>query len=1020
VNPNDTRDLIYELARHVTGEIRFDSLTRLLYSTDASIYRVDPIGVVLPRSAEDVVATVETAARYGVPVLPRGGGSSLAGQAVNHALVIDTSKYMHDIVEVNVEERWVRVQPGMTLDRLNAALAVHNLKYGPDPSSSNRATVGGTLGNNGTGAHSILYGMSVRQTAEVDAVLADGALAHLAPTTRAQVAALAGSPGLLGRIYTQVPGLLERYADAIHTDYPRTWRRAGGYNLDYVYPGGPNLAKLMAGSEGTLGVIVEAKLNLHLLPRTKGLVIVEFGSLVAAMEAVPAILETEPSAIELNDEQLLHMASTVPGFARKLTFIQGQPAALLVVEYYGEERSDLTAQIDGLIGRLRAQGHGDVYTPILDPRGMANVWQVRKDAVGLLMSRPGNYKPIAFIEDVAVPVDELPSFVSELKALVAEHGTEAAIYGHASAGCLHVRPLINQKDAASLAAMASILGGTVELIVAHGGALSGEHGAGRARSPFNRQIYGPRLYEAFRELKAIFDPDGLLNPGNLVDSPGPLEHLRYGPDYAVTVPETGLSYHRHLGFDGAIEMCNGQGVCRKVDAGAMCPSYQASREELHSTRGRSNVLRAAISGRLPGGLMDPAVKAALDLCLACKSCKAECPSTVDMAKLKYEVRYQAHKAGHVSRRDWLLGHVHLMNRIGTAFAPLSNWVMRLGVTRLVQHHVLGIHRARTMPAWARPTFMAWWRRRATMQRRRARELQRLAAKEAQGAAASQQREAVQLSTPPGTYETTPSGGDGAPLRSDGAPLPAETPRPGRNGPVVLFHETLTDANNPEVGRAAVKVLEAAGFEAIILEKRKCCGRPLLSKGFIDEARQHAAHNVALLAPYARQGIPIVGCEPSCMTMFQDDYRDLLPGPETELVAANTFLILEFLVNLAAEGRLELEFDGTPREAWVHSHCHERAVRGPQATAAALRLLPNLSVSEIDAGCCGMAGSFGFEREHYDFSLAVGEGRLFPALRALPPEAEVVLTGTSCRDQVQHAVGRHARHPIELIADALAT
>jgi FAD/FMN-containing dehydrogenase/Fe-S oxidoreductase len=958
VSDGDTHDLVSELARHVAGEVRFDRLSRLLYSTDASIYAVDPIGVVLPRTAEDVIATVETAARYRVPLLPRGGGSSLAGQAVNRALVIDTSKYMHHLLEVNPAERWARVQPGMTLDRLNAALAPHALKFGPDPSSSNRATVGGTLGNNGTGSHSILYGMSVQQTAAVEVVLADGMVAHLGPATPAQVADLARSPGLLGQLYTQVPALLDRHADAVAGDYPRTWRRAGGYNLDYLHPDRLNLAKLLAGSEGTLGVMVEATLNLHPLPPAKGLVVVEFGSLVAALEAVPIILETGPSAIELNDDHLLRMARTVPEFAKKLTFLQGQPAALLVVEYYAGERSELIAKTERLVNLLRAQGHGDVATPILDPAGMANVWQVRKDAVGLVMSRPGDYKPIAFIEDVAVPVDQLPSFVTELRALVADHGTEATIYGHASAGCLHVRPLINTKDAASLALMASILAGTADLIVAHGGALSGEHGAGRARSAFNRQIFGPRLYEAFRELKAIFDPHNLLNPGNLVDSPGPLENLRYGPAYRVSLPATGLSFARQHGLDGAIEMCNGQGVCRKVDVGAMCPSYQASREELHSTRGRANVLRAAISGRLPGGLLDPAVKQALDLCLACKSCQSECPSTVDMAKLKYEVQYQAHRRRPPSPRDWLFGHAHLLNRVGATFAPFSNWVMGLGITRLVQHHVLGIHRARTMPAWARPTFTAWWRRRTA-------------------------------------------------------------PPPGRNGQVVLFHETLTDCNNPEIGRAAVKVLEAAGFEVIVLAKRKCCGRPLLSKGFIDQARRHAAHNVALLAPYVRAGIPVVGCEPSCMTMLQDDYRDLLPGPETELVAHNSYLILEFLVKLAAEGRLALPFDGLPRRVWVHSHCHERAVRGPQATLAALQLVPDLELTAIDAGCCGMAGSFGLEREHYDFSLAVGEGRLFPALRRLPAGAEVLLTGTSCRDQVAHAVGVHPRHPIELIAGALA-
>jgi FAD/FMN-containing dehydrogenase/Fe-S oxidoreductase len=955
-------DLFHQLARRVEGELRFDKVSRLLYSTDASIYQIEPVGVVLPRTKEDVIATAEIAAQHRVALLPRGGGSSVAGQAVGKAIVLDFSKYMNRVVEVNPEGRRVRVQPGITLEVLNRALASYGLKFGPDPASGNRATVGGTLGNNGTGAHSILYGMSANQTLETEVVLADGSTIRLGSADEAQIAAHAAQDGLVGQVYRQVPELLARHDQAIRQDYPRTWRRAGGYNLDLARRGegnSLNLAKLMVGSEGTLGMMVEATLALHPLPKATGLVIVEFGGLVAAMEAVPVVLETNPSAVELNDDHLLTMTRNVPEYAKKLTFVQGDPAALLIVEYYGEETDELAARSEGLIGRLVRKRMGTAYTVIGDAKGMANVWAVRKAAVGLLMSRPGDYKPIAFIEDVAVPVDQLPSFVDQLQGLVAEHGTRAAFYGHASAGCLHVRPLINQKDAKSLGAMESILRGTADLAVTHGGALSGEHGVGLVRSAFNEQVFGPRLYQAFRELKGIFDPHGLMNPGKIVDAPAPLaSELRYGTGYRAGLPAVvGLSYERQQGLDRAIEMCNGQGVCRKLDAGAMCPSFQASREEMHSTRGRGNVLRAAISGRIPGGLTSKTVKEALDLCLACKSCKAECPSAVDMAKLKYEMLYQAQRQGKGSLRDWLMGHAHIVNQVGAAFAPLSNWVMRLGFTKLLQHHLLGIHKNRTMPVWARPTFTTWWRRRG--------------------------------------------GG-----------------RPGRNGQVVLFHETLTDTNNPEIGQAAVKVLEAAGFEVIILEKRKCCGRPLLSKGYIDEARAYAAHNVALLTPYARQGIPIVGCEPSCMTMFQDDYRDLIPCEETEVVAQNSYLITEFLAGLAEEGRLDLELEGAARGVLVHSHCHERAVRGTDGTVAALKLLPGTEVRLIDAGCCGMAGSFGLEREHYEFSLAVGEGRLFPAVRGACPEDEVLLTGTSCRDQVAHATGRRVRHPIELLAEAI--
>lgn len=1017
------QDLVNELEHSLKGEVRFDRISRLLYSTDASIYQIEPVGVVIPRNTDDVAAAAEIAARHGIALLPRGSGSSLAGQAVGQAVILDFSKYMHNMLEINPDEHWVRVQPGIALDNLNRVLADYGLKFGPDPSSGNRATIGGILGNNGTGSHSILYGMSVKQLLSARVALADGSLVSLRETGGDEVKRLAKQQGLTGRIYREIPELLERYADAIDRDYPLTWRRAGGYNLDYVptgsgEAGGMNPAKLMAGSEGTLGMIVEARLNLHRVPRAVGLVVIEFDDLMAAMEAVPEILETGPSAIELNDDNLIKSCRAIPEYAKLLTFVRGDPAALLIAEYYGEDAAGVKYQSNQLIERLQRRNTGKAFTPILDSKGMANVWKVRKNAVGLVMSRPGDFKPIAFIEDVSVPVERLPSFVAGLQKMLAEHEVQATIYGHASAGCLHVRPLINQKSAESLGVMESILQATASLIVDHHGALSGEHGAGLVRSSFNRMIYGPRLYQAFRELKAVFDPGNRMNPGKIVDAPAPLESpLRYGPEYrAAGLPSTGLSFLSQNGMDGAIEMCNGQGVCRKLGVGAMCPSFQASREEMHSTRGRANVLRAAISGRLGRGLPSPslppsvppiggegrrfskeveegfsqksgsqilplgedgrifppfggdlggaltntAVKQALDLCLACKSCKSECPSAVDMAKLKAEVQHQMHLAGKVTLRDWLLGHAHLMNRVGAAAAPFSNWVMRMGITRLLQHHLLGIHKNRTMPAWARPTFSAWWRKRSKQARQ----------------------------------------------------------TPGRNGQVVLFHETLTDYNHPQVGQAAVKVLETAGFSVIILEERKCCGRPLLSKGFIDEARKHAAHNVALLAPYARQGIPIIGCEPSCVTMFLDDYLDLLPGEETELVAKNTYLITDFLVKLAAEGRLELSFGHVKREVLVHSHCHERAVCGAGGTVQALKLSPNFRVSEIDAGCCGMAGSFGFEKEHYDFSLQVGEDRLFPAIRAAAEKTEILLTGTSCRDQVEHVLDRRVRHPIELIADAI--
>ena len=975
VRGKERDELAHELVKRVSGEVRFDPFSRVLYSTDASIYQMEPVGVVIPRSIDDVLAVVEVARDNGVPVLPRAGGTSLAGQTVNHAIVIDFSKYLNQVLEVNQEEQWARVQPGIVLEQLNKQLAQSNLQYAPDPTTANRACVGGGIGNNTCGAHSVIYGKTLDHVKELSVVLSDGAPAHFQTLDSRELESKLGGDGLESDIYRGVRRIARDNLEEIKARYPKIMRRVSGYNLDeFLTDSAFNLVRMVVGSEGTLCVVTEAKINLVPQPAMTSLSVLHFSGIVEASEATTVALKHSPSSVEVMDKMVLDRSRESLGLSRSLSFIEGDPGALLVVEFYGESEDELTGKMDSLKSDMAQRGLGYACVNILDRAAQTSVWNLRKAGLGLLMSIHGDSKPLPFVEDTAVAPENLGKFVRRFDEIVANHNTEAAYYGHASVGCLHIRPLVNLKGAEGVARMVAIGDEISDLVLEFGGSLSGEHGDGIVRGVWTEKMFGSRIYEAFRDIKNTFDPQRIMNPGKIIDCPPMTENLRYGPQYQATSILTKLDFSLDGNYAGGVEMCNGMGTCRKLD-GTMCPSYMATREEEHSTRGRANLLRAALSGRLPeNAIASKRLYDALDLCLECKACKAECESGVDMARLKAEFLDNYFKFNRRPLRNKVFANINRVNQLGSRFAPLSNWAARSPLGKLAARTVLGVHPRRSLPAFARETLPKWFKSR---------------------------------SNPPSS-----------PFGKEGLKGGLGKEKVGGVRRVVLFNDTFMNYNYPEVGKAVVELLEAAGFR-VELADAGCCGRPMISQGRLDEAQAQARHNVDLLHAYADQGIAIVGCEPSCVLTFRDEYPEFLRDEKSSKVAEHTYLIEEFLMMLHDKGELELSFRDGPKKVLFHGHCHQKALAGTTSSLAALRLPPGYQVEQVNAGCCGMAGAFGFQREHYDVSMNIGKQALFPAVDAKGADWEVAVTGVSCRQQIEHGTGRKARHLVEILRDALA-
>ena len=963
VSESDTREMVEDLRGLVSGEVRFDKMSRALYSTDASIYEIEPVGVVIPRTAEDVIAVVETANKYGVSVLPRGGGTSLGGQTVGHSIVMDFSKYMNSIVEVNEEEQWVRTQPGIVLDVLNHRLRDKGLLFAPDPSTSNRGNVGGALGNNSCGAHSIMWGKTVDNVHDLDVVLSNGQTARFGDLDGAALEAKMRSEGLSGDIYRRLFDIGEANRDEVIARYPKIQRRVSGYNLDEFVGGmGFNMARFVVGSEGTLVTVTEAKLKLVPTLKVTGLGVLHCHDLIESMEATVVALDIQPAAVELIGSMIIRQAKSNLAYARITDFIDGDPEALLAIEIAGDSDEEVRSRMDHLGSLLESRNLGYTFLKLMRPEDQEKVWDVRKAGLGLMMNVPGDAKPLPFVEDCAVSPEHLPDFVRRFDEIVTSNGTQAGYYGHASVGCLHIRPLINLKEREGVDRMVSIAEEVSDLVLEYGGSMSGEHGDGLVRSWFNRKMFGEQLYGAFRDVKRAFDPNGIMNPGKIVDAQPMTENLRIGPEYRPLRLDTGFAFRAEGSFSHGVEMCNGQGACRKVLGGTMCPSYMVTREEEHSTRGRANALRAAMSGALPpDSLTGKRLYDVLDLCLECKGCAAECPSNVDMAKLKYEFLNQYHAANGFPLRNQLFGNIAALSRWGSFFAPVSNWINGLSPVRWMMDQQVGIDRRRRLPPFASQTFVQWFKARG--------------------------------GSPAATAE---------------------------RGQVVLFPDTFTNYNHPELGRAAVKVMEALGYQVIVPPTR-CCGRPMLSKGMMDRARENACYNVDLIHRYVESGAMLVGIEPSCILSFADDYTDLtgVDPHRAKAIAVNTMLVEQF-VDYAIEQGAELKLDGSrlPEKILLHGHCHQKALVGTGPAMRALESIDGCETTEISSGCCGMAGSFGFETEHYDISMRIGEMSLFPAIRDQEGDFVVVAEGVSCRQQIAQGTGTRARHLVEVLADAL--
>ena len=963
------------LSDTLAGEVRFDLYSKALYSTDASLYQIQPIGVVIPKDREDIIKTVRIASEHNVPILPRGGGTSLAGQSVGEAIVLDMSKYMNRLLEVNVDESWARVQPGIVLDELNHQLKPHGLMYAPDVATSSRANVGGTIGNNSAGSHSLIYGKTIDHVMSLDVVLSNADEITASPLSRAQLETKKQGNTLEANIYRELCRICEDNAAEIRKRYPRILRRVAGYNLDeFVKDAGSkevtpyrrdgcdenhpfSLTKILVGSEGTLATTVEATVNLVPVPHLTALCVVHFESLIASMEAMEPILECNPTAVELIDKTILDMARGSLEFSRLTTFIQGEPAALLAVEFYGETQAELESQLERLEKMLKSAGFGYAFVRCFTAAEKSRVWETRKAGLGLLMGMKGDAKPVGFVEDAAVPIAHLPAYVRRFDEIVTAHGTTAAYYAHASVGLLHNRPIVNLKSETDIQKMHDIAREVRDLLMELDGAMSGEHGDGLVRSEWIESMFGPEIYQALTEVKKAFDPNGLMNPGKIVNAPPMTENLRFGADYNTIKIDTYFDFSSQDGFGRAIEMCNGVGACRKTLTGTMCPSFIGTREEEHSTRGRANALRAIISGALPHTeFTNERLQEVLDLCLGCKACKAECPSNVDMAKIKYEVMAHYHKANGLPLHRRLFGEIGALAPLGSMLSPFSNWAVTNGISKWIAEKLIGVDRRRDMPTFVRPTYEQWF------QKRRSRRTS--------------------------------------------------------DRKVVLFPDTFMNYSEPSIGKAAVELLEACGFEVLLPEKR-CCGRPLISEGMLDRAIENASYNIDALRGYAEEGIPILGCEPSCTSAITDDYVELIGTPDAKRVAEATYSFAEFFAQLAEKDEVPLAFSTEPCDILLHGHCHQRALVGIEPTVQMLSLPVQHNVSVIDSSCCGMAGAFGYEKVHYDLSMKIGELRLFNAVREKPPDSFTLsAAGFSCRHQLEHGTGVQPKHPIEVLRESM--
>ena len=964
------------LTRELEGDVLFDAFSRGRYSTDASIYQIEPIGVVVPRHERDALRALEIAADAGVAILPRGAGTSQCGQAVGAALVIDNSRHLNRLIELDVAARTAWVEPGLVLDDLNAQLKRHGLWYPVDVSTSAQATIGGMTANNSCGARSMRYGNMVHNVLAVDTWLTSGDTAIFAqvaeaPRTTADQAA-SGDAG--AKLLATVRALFEREREEIAARVPKVQRRVAGYNLDMASAGPFNMAHLLVGSEGTLGYFRRIKLQLAALPTHKALGIVHFPTFYQAMDLTQHIVKLAPAAVELVDSTMIGLSREIAAFRATVDrTIRGDAAAILLVEFAGDDLGEQRAKLRELTELMGDLGLPDSVVEIDDPQLQRDVWEVRKAGLNIMMSMKGDGKPVSFIEDCAVPLEHLAAYTERLTRVFEKHGTRGTFYAHASVGCLHVRPVLDMRTAEGATKMRAIAEEACAMVKEFKGSYSGEHGDGLVRSEWIAPMYGERLTRAFAELKRAFDPKGLMNPGKIVAPPkmDDRELFRFKPGYETAPIATGLDWSEHevgaenrgRGFAAAVEMCNNNGHCRKFDAGTMCPSYRVTMDEQHVTRGRANALRLALSGQLgPDALTSSAMYATMELCVSCKGCKRECPTGVDMASMKVEFLHQYHRRHPRSLQDQLVAHLPRYARWGARLAPLSNLRDRMPGLAALSQALVGFSARRTLPVWRRDYFRG----------------------------------------------------------------PSEASGAGTRGEVVVLADTFNTYFEPENLRAAVKVLEAGGYRVTVAVpvdggRALCCGRTYLAAGMVEEARAEARRTRDALAPHVARKVPIVGLEPACLLGLRDEFRALLPGAESDALASTALTFEEFLAREQRAGTLELPLQRSRyARALVHGHCHQKAFGLMPAVNAALALIPGLKVEAIQSSCCGMAGAFGYAAKHIEVSLKMAEASLLPAVRAAGDDTVIVADGTSCRHQIRDGAHREAQHVARVLAAALRT
>ncbi len=956
--PSSTRNALESRLR---GEVHVDEVTRSVFATDASPFRVQPLAVCCPVDAEDLRTTVEIASEHGVAVLPRGAGTSLAGQTVGQAIVVDMTRHMDQILSVDPAQQSASVQPGLVLDDLNEVLKEHNLMFPPDPATHNRCTIGGMIGNNSAGSHSIQYGQTVDHVLELDAVHPDGKKIHFEPVPRDKTDERSTfSSDHEWSLVSKILNLCENRRDVIRERYPNILRNVAGYALDRLVDCDPvNPADLLVGSEGTLAAVSRARLNLVPVPEHTVLGVVQFDDLWDALDSVQHIVKTDPSAVELIDQFLMNLARNNDIFGKYAYFIEGNPDGLLMVEYTGNSMRTLRGKLKDLEELAMGSCGANTVSRMIEPEEQKAAWKVREGGLHIVMSHEGDGKPTPFVEDSAVPVENLRAFGRAFYEVLDEFNLDAAYYGHASVGLLHIRPVLNLHEEADRKKMSVVARRIALLARKHGGTYSGEHGEGLIRSWLNKEYYGPELTDTFQAIKNLFDPDHLMNPGKIVDPDITSDRFRYSEPYGEKQIDSYLDHSQQGNLVESVEACNGNGLCRKTDSGTMCPSYMATGSEIDTTRARANALREAIAGDLdPDMLTSDEMSRVMDLCIGCKACKSECPAGVDMARLKFEFLCHYNEENGTSLRDRLLGKAGRLLRTA-ASVPGGRSITRFlsgGSLESLFKHIFGLHGNRELPT---PST------RSVVERIHGRR-----------------------------NENGPSAYD-----------------------VRLFVDSFTGYIHPETAVAAVDLLEDLGYR-VKVEEQPCCGRPAFSKGLFSEWSSSIRNCYEALEPDLEANRPIIVIEPSCYSSLASDAEHLLPDEKSKKLANGVITLESFLANSDRFQKRCSSVTPSDENTIIHPHCHQEAIPGTKNLQTILHKIPGLSVNLLEAGCCGMAGSFGYEREHYDVSVKMAERRLIPAVERAETDTSILTTGFSCRHQISDLTERTASHPVELLRSIL--